>query len=241
MARTRKKSAKKEQTKSWPPRGLVMLIRLALVVIVAGFLVFYLWKPSKPVAKTPPPPPPLEIAQNFIDSNAPFVSQKLDISFNGIKAVRGYTGWGEKPLKNQGIMGGELNINGKTYERGIGTQAPSVIIFDLKGNVKKFSCLAGADNKGGNSDMIVFAVKADGKKLYQSPMMKIQDEPVSIDVDVTGAKELSLIVAPYGDDSWKQAIWANPKFTKISGSSDEADQEAAAPEKKSPPAKKKKR
>jgi hypothetical protein len=221
MPKTQKKSTKKEQAAPWPPHGLVMAIRVGLIVIVAGFLVFYLWKPSKSVTKTPPPPAPLEIAQNFIDSNAPFVSQKFEMAFNGIQAVRGYTGWGEKPLKNLGIMGGELNINGKTYERGIGTQAPSVIVFDLKGKVKRFSCLAGTDAKGGNSDMIVFAVKADGKKLYQSPMMKMQDAPVSINVDVAGAKELSLIVAPYGDDSWKQAVWANLKFTKASDSEEE--------------------
>jgi hypothetical protein len=225
MAKTQKKSSKKVTAKPWPPRGLVISIRVALIVLVAGFLVFYLWKPAKPVPKTPPPPPPMEIAQNFIDSNASFVSQNLDISFNGIKAVRGYTSWGEKPMKNQGIMGGELNIKEKVYERGIGTQAPSVIVFDLKGKVKRFTCLAGCDMKGGNSDMIVFAVKADGKKLYQSPMMKVQDEPVAIDVDVTGAKELSLIVAPYGDDSWKQAVWANPRFIKASASSEEEEEE----------------
>jgi len=251
MAKNRKTSARKRQlssapeslspvrnissttrTTDWPPRGLVMLIRAVIVVGIIVF-VFFLWKPFKPSPKVLPPPALTEIAQNFIDSNAPFVGQKFECSFDGIKATRGYTGWGEHPMEGKGIMGGELNINGKTYKHGIGTQAPSVIVFDLSGRVKRFSCLAGADGGGGDSDQIFFAVKADNKKLFQSPVLKIHNDPVTIDVDVTGAKELKLIVASYGDDSWKQAIWANLKFTKISKPSEDESRETATSKEKS--------
>lgn len=124
-------------------------------------------------------------------------------------------------MKDVSVIGKVLNINKKIFKEGIGTQAPSVIVFELNGKVRRFSCQAGADIEGGGSNQLIFAVKADNKKVYQSPkVVRANEDPVSIDLNVAGVKELSLVVAAHGDDAWKQADWVDLHFTKAGSSSE---------------------
>jgi hypothetical protein len=143
--------------------------------------------------------------------------QKLDITINGIRAISGNTGWVAHPIPflNHNIVGGPLKIGKVTYPHGIGTHAPSTIVFNLAGQVKKFSCMAGADIGGsGGNDSIYFMVRGDGKKLYRSPKLTVQSPPVSIHLNVTGIKQLSLIENPTGDYHWCWGDWVNLQFTR---------------------------
>lgn len=145
---------------------------------------------------------------------APNTDQPLDFEFDGVKTTHGFTGWGGVPKKDMAIMSGPLSMKGKTYKSGIGTQAPSEIVFGLKGKVKSFSCLAGVDVMGGSKASLSLIVKADGKILFRSKVMTVESNPAAIRVDVTGAQELSLIVDPNGDPNWDQVDWVNLMFEK---------------------------
>ena len=143
----------------------------------------------------------------------------VTFEYNGVKTVRGYSGWSPKkdgnPARDKSIMGKALMVKDVKYQHGIGVQAPSEIVFGLKGKVKRFSCLVGADQGGSDSDHVVFIVKADGKQLFKSPVMSVHEAVVPVDLDVTGAKELSLIVESSGTgNDWRHADWLNLKFTK---------------------------
>ena len=140
----------------------------------------------------------------------------VTLEFNGIKSKWGYSGWskdGANPNVNKGIYGGELTINGTTYKQGIGTHAPSEIVFALDGKVRRFSCQIGPDQSGGASDTIVFKVFGDGRNLFESPVMR-QGMVLPVNLDVTGVKELSLRVNYVDSDSWGHADWVNVKFEK---------------------------
>ncbi len=87
-----------------------------------------------------------------------------------------------------------LRINGTKYMRGLGAQSPCVLAFLLNKNAKRFSALIGADDLGNKEIALTFYVVGDGKVLFESKEMKIGDEPIKIDLDLSGIKQLGLLV-----------------------------------------------
>jgi len=194
-----------------PSRGWVIFLRVLLVVTAGGYLAWK-FKPVKKVAIAPPPTAAPAVALGGPAQSYP--GQTFNFTIGGIKTKRGFTGWGDRPLKDLSITGAELKIKDKVYAQGIGTQAPSEIVLALDGKVKGFSCLAGVDVRAGDVGALSFIVLADDKKLFSSQVLKSSSDPVTISVDVTGAKELRLVVDPAGPNDWDQADWVNLKFRK---------------------------
>jgi alpha-galactosidase len=87
-----------------------------------------------------------------------------------------------------------LRINGVKYARGLGAQSPCVLAFDLGKKATRFSALIAADDLGNKDIPLTFYVLGDGKVLFESKAMSIGDAPVSINVDLTGIKQLGLLV-----------------------------------------------
>lgn len=197
-----------------PPRPVVFLVRLFLLLVIAyaGYQVFF-----NKAMPTPEKSAPSRSERK--KSEGPRVALQEKLEFDGVHAIRGYSGWGEKgPRKNKSISGGPLKIKGKEYSQGIGTHAPSEIVFSLNGRYRMFSALAGVDEVGGSAASVVFWVAGDGKKLFGSKVLTVDSDPVSVHLDVTGVQELTLGVDPYDTESWDQADWVNLKFEKSAGS-----------------------
>ncbi|GAV12347.1 NPCBM/NEW2 domain-containing protein [Paenibacillus sp. NAIST15-1] len=129
------------------------------------------------------------------------------------------TGWGtihrdasvgENPIKlltDSGIV---------TYDKGIGTHAISEIIYDIAGRgYGRFQSYVGLDHESHNNDSgsIVFQVWADGELLFDSGTMKRDTLAKFVDVDVSGRKQLKLIVTDAGDGNGNDhADWADAQF-----------------------------
>ena len=90
--------------------------------------------------------------------------------------------------------GDTLRINGKRYARGLGAQSPCVLAFALKGQAARFSALIGADDLGNKDIPLTFYVLGDGKVLFESKPMRIGDEPVQVEVNLSGIQQLGLLV-----------------------------------------------
>lgn len=104
----------------------------------------------------------------------------------------------------------------KTYfNKGLGMHAPATIEIDLEGKgVTRFQALVGvsADQTSTTANHI-YVVYVDGKEAFRSPAMRARQNAVPVDVDVTGAKKITLYVDPNGIDGNDHAIWADAKFT----------------------------
>ncbi|WP_337041952.1 NPCBM/NEW2 domain-containing protein [Emticicia sp. 17c] len=87
-----------------------------------------------------------------------------------------------------------LRMSGKKYERGLGAQSPCVLAFALNQKAKRFSALVGVDDLGNKDIPLTFYVLGDGKILFESKEMSIGDAPVKVDVNLTGIKQLGLLV-----------------------------------------------
>ncbi len=87
-----------------------------------------------------------------------------------------------------------MSMNGVAYEHGLGAQSPCVLVFLLNKKATHFSALVGADDMGNKDIALKFYVVADQKVLFETKPMRIGDAPIKVDLDLTGVKQLGLLV-----------------------------------------------
>jgi alpha-galactosidase len=122
-------------------------------------------------------------------------------------------GWGQ-PQADKSVTGTALSIGGRKFERGLGTHADSFVHLELKGGATRFLAFAGVDDNARNQQAsLVFKVIGDGKALWQSGVMHLGQAAAPVDVDLTGIRNLLLLVRPGGNDiSFGHADWAEARF-----------------------------
>jgi len=121
-------------------------------------------------------------------------------------------GWGQ-PQADKAVTGKPLSIGGKTFDRGLGTHADSVVRLQLQGGSERFTAFVGVDDAATSDQAtITFRVVGDGKTLWKSPGMKRGQPARQIEVDVKGIKTLLLLADSNGDSSYGHSDWAEAKL-----------------------------
>jgi hypothetical protein len=113
-------------------------------------------------------------------------------------------GWGpvERNRSNgeQGATDGRtITLNGRTYAKGLGAHARSDVRYALNGACTTFQADIGVDDEMGANGSIVFEVWADGTRLYSSPIMQATTATQPVNVNVSGKRELALIITDAGN------------------------------------------
>jgi hypothetical protein len=141
-----------------------------------------------------------------------------DAYVSDLTLVKAVNGWGpvEKDASNGESAAGDgrpLSIGGTAYAKGLGVHANSQIRVYLGGGCTRFTATAGVDDEVGDNGSVSFEVIADGRSLFDSPVLYGSDGGAAVDVDVTGARWLDLLVDGDGDVSTDHADWADAKLT----------------------------
>lgn len=122
------------------------------------------------------------------------------------------TGWG-KPQIDRSITARTLSIGGRTFETGVATHAESILYIALDGKTERFSAYVGVDDATGPRGSVRFKVFGDGKVLFDSGVMKGDDEAKRIDVSLAGVTQMILMVGSGGDGiDFDHANWAQAEF-----------------------------
>ena len=125
--------------------------------------------------------------------------------------------WGS-PGKNKSVDGHPLKIGGKEFATGVGTHASSLLVVDLKQAAVKFMASVGVDDEKNKAGSVVFVVTVDGKEAFNSGVMRGGEAAKRVDVDLAGAKTMTLAVTDGGDgiDS-DHADWAAAEIVLAAG------------------------
>lgn len=141
------------------------------------------------------------------------------------------TGWGTIG-KNKSVSGGTLRIKDKTFQKGIGTHANSVIQYKIPEGFTRFASFAGLDRGGtdqdGGATMEFMLFNTDPTIRQVDPGQAVansgrisrttQREGVHLEADITGAQKLYLVVTDAGDNfNYDHADWINPTIWKEDG------------------------
>jgi hypothetical protein len=124
---------------------------------------------------------------------------------------------GLAPGQDRGVTGGPLRIANQRVYRGLGTLAPSRVVYFLGGGYDQFTGVVGIDDAAGKRASAVFRIVADGQNLFTSPPMRAGQPAVPFNVRVRAKTQLELITTPAETDSDPDyGIWGNP-YLRASG------------------------
>ena len=119
------------------------------------------------------------------------------------------------PLVARSVEGGLLSLGGKTYEHGLGTHAPSLLVVPLGGNALAFEATVGLDDemKDRRQASVEFKVWADGRLAATSGRLARRTRTAQLKVDLAGVQVVALEVTDGGDgNDSDHADWADAFF-----------------------------
>jgi hypothetical protein len=101
------------------------------------------------------------------------------------------------PRRDEGPEHQPLRLGGKTYNKGLSLYSRTAIDYRVPAGMKEFKATAGIDDSVREAGNVRLQISADGKKLFDQAVTG-KDAPVELDLNVAGAKRLSILV-DYGD------------------------------------------
>ncbi len=111
------------------------------------------------------------------------------------------------------VDGHPIRIGGKTYAHGLGTHATSHIHYALDNRYRQFEAEVGVDDEKDGGGTVVFQVVADGKKVFDSGVMRGRQPAKKVSLSLDGVEELLLIVTDAGDGiNSDHADWADARL-----------------------------
>jgi alpha-galactosidase len=97
--------------------------------------------------------------------------------------------------------GPPIVLGGVTYQHGIGTLSINELIIDLKGQATRFLAMVGLNDNASKQGSVTVEVWLDNKKVLISDVLKVGSPPLKVDVDLTGARFLELLIDDGNDVS----------------------------------------
>ncbi|SFF32085.1 Beta-galactosidase, domain 3 [Actinacidiphila alni] len=149
---------------------------------------------------TVPPPAP---------SGTAYVSDLPFTATNGWGPVERDTSNGEQAPGD----GRPITVGGQQYAKGIGTNSVSDVTVFTGGQCTAFTATVGIDAESNGGGSVTFTVLADGVPKETTAVLRADSAPVDLNVDVTGADYVDLLVGDGGDNNGlDHADWADARL-----------------------------
>lgn len=102
---------------------------------------------------------------------------------------------------DRSTSGGRLRVKDAVYLKGLGMHSTSRVAFDLNGRYDRFAAELAIDRSAGQKGSVICRVylnddSGQWRRAYASPILRGGGAPVSMSVDVRGARRMALIVEP---------------------------------------------
>ena len=121
--------------------------------------------------------------------------------------------------RDQNLLGGRLQSNGKFYLAGLSAHSASRMVYPLDGRFRRFEAGVALDDTAGRRGSVVFRVylvrEGQLEEAFVSKILRGGDPPQPVTVDLEGARHLALVVdyADHGDEL-DHANWLDARLVK---------------------------
>jgi hypothetical protein len=115
--------------------------------------------------------------------------------------------------RDRNARGGKLVVGGVEHRKGVGVRARSQLGYELQGGFKRFQAMLGLDAVSMGLGAVRVEIEVDGKKSKEITL-KGNDAPQAIDLDVSGAKELKLLVTWAGFGQSDFVDWGSARLIR---------------------------
>jgi hypothetical protein len=116
---------------------------------------------------------------------------------------------------DRNVTGGLLRCGGRLFLKGLGVHSAARLSYALDQPYRRFEADLGIDDSTGGRGSVLFRVLVDGRQRYASGPVRGGAAPLSVSIDLAGAKRLDLLV-DYGEqgDVLDHADWLNARVIK---------------------------
>ena len=113
------------------------------------------------------------------------------------------------------IDGHRFHLGNQSYDRGLGTQSTTFLVYRIEPGDRRFQAIVGVDERAGPLGSVVFRVLVDGKEKFKTPPMTDHDAPRPVDVDLVGARYL-ILATEFGErgDVRDLADWVEARLIR---------------------------
>lgn len=102
------------------------------------------------------------------------------------------------PRPDRSLSGGPLELGGKVYAKGLALHSRTELVYRLAEPYRRFSAVAGIDDRVRPRGNVRLTVRGDGKVLFDATIAGV-DPPRELDLDIRGVRRLSILV-DFGED-----------------------------------------
>jgi len=176
-------------------KALTMLVSFINITLFCGLLIFLFTKVHLLFSL---------LSLGFVGFSLIFLNSsyffKKEVSLTSLKPIREVSAFArcQKNMTVNSNFGwkhwNRLSSSYFFYKKGFGCHANSELGFDLDRKFAKFSTDYGVDTEAGVNASVIFKIFADEKLLFESEKMGRFDFPKHIEVDIQGAKRLTLTI-----------------------------------------------
>ncbi len=122
-----------------------------------------------------------------------------ELFLDSLRPKKMTSGWGRVRF-NRAVSGAPITVASRSFDRGIGTHAPSEIVLDFYGLYRWLEAEVGVDAASPRKrGTVEFLVRGDDRILWRSGVMKAGDPAKRLRVDISQVKLLKLEVTDAGD------------------------------------------
>jgi hypothetical protein len=173
----------------------------------AAYLVFRVRDVDEPVPQIAPPEP----------------DARGNLYLTQLRPAAAEQGWG-KLRTNASVEGRRMKMRGELYRQGLGTHAPSRLMYEIPAGYAYFEAEVGVDDGTGGAGSVVAAVSLDGARVFRSPVLTGLDAPARVRIPLDGARQLLLTAETTSDgDRFDHVNWANARFVQANRPETAAD------------------
>lgn len=123
------------------------------------------------------------------------------------------------PQSDRSVTGSPMRVNNQRLYRGIGTLAPSRVVYFLGGGYDVFTGAVGIDDAAEGRGSAIFRIVADGQTLFTSTVVRGGQPAIPFATNVRGKLQLELIVTDTDDGNEADyADWGNAYLRAAAGS-----------------------
>jgi len=117
--------------------------------------------------------------------------------------------------RDRNVLGGRLRVGGRLFPKGLGVHSYSCLTYALAEPYEAFQAELALDDAAGEGGSVRWRVYVDRQKRFESDVVRGQEAPVPVRIDLRGAKRLDLIV-DFADrtDQLDRADWLDARLIR---------------------------
>jgi len=144
------------------------------------------------------------------------VAEPGSVWLSTLTPVAAEQGWGTLQA-DASVEQRRLRIRGQSYERGLGTHAPSRLVYDVPDGCDVFEAVVGIDDETDGRGLVTVSVLLDGEPAYESRPLGGSSPAARVRVELRGARQITLRADTTEDgDRFDHVDWAQARFLRAS-------------------------